>query len=212
MKEILLIGGGGHCKSCIDVIELEGNFQISGIIDNTLYENGVKEILGYPILGKDKDLQSLRDRYQYAFIAIGQIKTPLSRIKLYSKLKALGYIIPIIVSPLSHIAKNVKIDEGTIVMHHTLLNTSSKVGKMCIINTKALIEHDCVVEDFCHISTGAILNGGCQVGEKSFIASNMAIKQDTKIASNSVVYINQSKMGGGDKHKIIPTTPRRIAS
>lgn len=187
-NKIILIGGGGHCKSCIDVIELEGRFQISGIIDNTLYESGTKEVLGYPILGRDKELQPLKDRYQYAFITIGQIKTPLPRIKLYSKLKTLGYIIPTIISPLSHIAKNVKIGEGTIVMHHALLNTSSKVGKMCIINTKALIEHDCVIEDFCHISTGAILNGGCQVGGKSFIGSNTGIKHLQKIEKESIIF------------------------
>ena len=186
--KIILIGGGGHCKSCIDVIELEGKFRISGIIDNTLLESDTKEVLGYPILGKDKDLQSLRDKYQYAFITIGQIKTPLPRINLYSKLKSLGYIIPTIISPLSYIAKNVKIDEGTIIMHHALLNTSSRIGKMCIVNTKALVEHDCVVEDFCHISTGAILNGGCQVGEKSFIGSNTGIKHLQKIEKESIIF------------------------
>ena len=31
--EIILVGGGGHCKSCIDVIEAEGRFIIKGIID-----------------------------------------------------------------------------------------------------------------------------------------------------------------------------------
>ncbi len=31
--KIILIGGGGHCKSCIDVIEQEGRFQITGIVD-----------------------------------------------------------------------------------------------------------------------------------------------------------------------------------
>ena len=36
MKEILLIGGGGHCKSVIDVIEHEGEFQIIGIIETKL--------------------------------------------------------------------------------------------------------------------------------------------------------------------------------
>lgn len=187
-NKILLIGGGGHCKSCIDVIELEGKFQISGIIDDALHESGIKEVLGYPILGKDKDLQSLRDKYQYAFITIGQIKTPLPRIKLYIKLRTLGYTIPTIISPLSYIAKNVEIGEGTIVMHHALLNTSSKVGKMCIVNTKALVEHDCVIEDFCHISTGAILNGGCQVEEKSFIGSNMGIKHFQKIEKESIIF------------------------
>ncbi len=27
------MGGGGHCKSCIDVIEQEGKYKIAGIVD-----------------------------------------------------------------------------------------------------------------------------------------------------------------------------------
>ncbi|HQB08035.1 MAG TPA: acetyltransferase, partial [Rectinema sp.] len=33
MKDIILIGGGGHCRSVIDVIELGNEFRIIGIID-----------------------------------------------------------------------------------------------------------------------------------------------------------------------------------
>ena len=33
MKDIVLIGGGGHCKSVIDVIEQEGRFKIIGIVE-----------------------------------------------------------------------------------------------------------------------------------------------------------------------------------
>ena len=33
MKKIILVGGGGHCKSVIDVIEQENKFKISGIVD-----------------------------------------------------------------------------------------------------------------------------------------------------------------------------------
>jgi hypothetical protein len=32
-NSIFLIGGGRHCKSCIDVIEQEGLFDIAGILD-----------------------------------------------------------------------------------------------------------------------------------------------------------------------------------
>ena len=55
-----------------------------------------------------------------------------------------------------------RLQKGTIVMHHALVNAGAKVGANCIINTKALIEHDAVVEDHCHIATAAIVNGGCQ--------------------------------------------------
>ena len=34
MKKIILIGAGGHCMSCVDVIELQHKFKIVGLIDN----------------------------------------------------------------------------------------------------------------------------------------------------------------------------------
>ena len=34
MKKIILVGAGGHCTSCIDVIEMEKKFKIAGLIDN----------------------------------------------------------------------------------------------------------------------------------------------------------------------------------
>ena len=33
MNNIILIGGGGHCRSAIDVIEQDSQFRIVGIID-----------------------------------------------------------------------------------------------------------------------------------------------------------------------------------
>ncbi len=32
-KQIILIGDGGHCKSCIEVIESTNEFSIAGVID-----------------------------------------------------------------------------------------------------------------------------------------------------------------------------------
>ena len=54
MKDIILIGGGGHCRSVIDVIELVNEFRIIGIIDRE--ENIGKDILGYPIIAPDNEL------------------------------------------------------------------------------------------------------------------------------------------------------------
>lgn len=54
MKPILLIGGGGHCLSCIDVIEQEGNYQISGIVDRA--EKLGQTILEYPVIGTNNGL------------------------------------------------------------------------------------------------------------------------------------------------------------
>ena len=66
MKNIILIGGGGHCKSVIDVIEQEGRFKIVGIVDKP--ELLGSNVLGYSVIGNDFDLDSLAKKYQYALI------------------------------------------------------------------------------------------------------------------------------------------------
>ena len=43
MNNIILIGGGGHAYSCIDVIEAERKFKIIGLIDNKLIDGNVKK-------------------------------------------------------------------------------------------------------------------------------------------------------------------------
>ena len=54
-KPLILIGSGGHAKACIDIVENEGKFYIYGIVDNKVKGS----LLGYPIIGKDKDLKNI---------------------------------------------------------------------------------------------------------------------------------------------------------
>ncbi|PIP98576.1 MAG: acetyltransferase [Shewanella sp. CG18_big_fil_WC_8_21_14_2_50_42_11] len=185
MNQILLIGAGGHCKACIDVIEQIGEWQIAGIVDRK--DSGVTEVLGYPVVGCDDDLAELRKQYEYAFVTVGQIRSAELKMKLFNRLKALGFKQPSLVSPLAYVSKHAQIGEGTIVMHHALINSAAQVDDNCIINTKALIEHDAIIEDHCHISTGAIINGGVVVGEQSFIGSHATTKQTISIPPQSFI-------------------------
>lgn len=71
-NEIILIGGGGHCRSCIDVIESEGRFKILGIVD--IKEKLHRKVLGYEIIGSDEDIPRLARQFKYFFITIGILK------------------------------------------------------------------------------------------------------------------------------------------
>lgn len=176
MKQgILLIGGGGHCKAVIDVIELEGKYAIVGIIDKK--ELVGRDICGYKVIGCDEDLSELHGQCEYAVITVGQIKSPDLRVKLFSTLKSIGYKMPAIISPIAYVSRHSTVGEGTIVMHHALVNSNAVIGRNCIINSKALVEHDAVIEDNCHISTAAVVNGGVLVREGSFFGSNAVSKE-----------------------------------
>lgn len=180
-EEIILIGGGGHCKSCIDVIEQEGRFTIAGIVD--VPEKKQHKVLGYPVIGADTDLEELIKTYCNVLITLGQIKSPNRRIELFEGLIKMGACFPVIQSPLAYVSSHAHVAEGTVVMHHALINAGASVGRNCIINTKALVEHDAVIEDHCHISIGTIVNGDGVVPMGTFVGSNAIFRQNNWIRS-----------------------------
>jgi len=179
-QQILLVGGGGHCKSVIDVIEQEGKFSIAGIIDKK--ELIGTKVLGYEVIGCDDDLASLFQEYQIALVTVGQVYSNAVRVKLYNHLKKIGYTLPSVISPLAYVSKYASVGEGSIVMHHALVNAHANIGYNCIINTKALVEHDTVICEHCHISTAAVVNGNTRVEANSFLGSNSVTKESSVVS------------------------------
>jgi sugar O-acyltransferase (sialic acid O-acetyltransferase NeuD family) len=185
MDDIILIGGGGHCKSVIDVVEQEGKFNIAGIVDKP--ELLDSDVLGYSVIGNDSDLVSLAKKYRYALVTAGQIKTPALRIKLFDLAVKAGFTMPSIISPRAYVSIHATIGKGTIVMHDALVNANVSINDNCIINSKALIEHDTVIENHCHISTYAAINGNVIVERGCFIGSRATTKESITIEKNSFV-------------------------
>ena len=184
-KPLILIGSGGHAKACIDIVENEGKFYIYGIVDDKVKGS----LLGYPIIGKDKDLKKYFKKVKHLLIGVGQIRDNKTRFRLYKMGKNLGYKFPVIVSKRSHVSKNSQIQEGTIIFHDVIVNSAAKIGKNCIINNKCLVEHDVFIGDHCHISTGSILNGSVKIGNNSFVGSGTLISNSKLLPSNSFIKI-----------------------
>jgi len=183
--QIILVGGGGHCNSCIDVIEQEGKYQIAGIVD--MPEKLHQKILGYEVIATDDELSDIVKTYDYFFITMGQIKSPIKRKTIFKRLKSLKAKLPAIISPLAYVSKHASIGEGTIIMHNALVNTSAKIGKNCIINTNAIIEHDCTVGDYVHISIGAMISGGCIIKNEVFIGAGGVVIQGVGIGKKAII-------------------------
>jgi len=183
---ILLVGAGGHCRSCIDVVEQDGRYQIAGVVDRPGADSPA-DVLGYPILGNDDDLGRLHAEIGFALVTVGQMRCADVRVGIYKRLKALGYLLPVIRSPVSYLARSAEVGEGTVVMHGVTVNAAARVGCNCILNSHCLIEHDAMVEDHCHISTGALVNGQAHVGAGSFIGSGAVVVQSEKVPNGSFV-------------------------
>lgn len=203
---ILLIGAGGHARSCIDVIELEGRFSVAGLI-GLPHEVGSR-VLGYSVLGTDDTLPSMLGEFPTVFISIGQIETPEPRLRIFSLVQQWCRELPVIVSPRAYVSRHATLGAGTIVMHGAVVNAGARVGRNCIINSQALVEHDAAIADHCHIATAAVINGGVRIGEGTFVGSNSTVRQGVSIGERCLISMAQGVLSNCETGSSAPAPKR----
>lgn len=182
-RNLILIGGGGHCKSVIDVAESAG-YNILGILD--MPEDIGKSVLDYKVIGTDDDIPQFVEKAEF-IITVGFIKSPAIRMRIFDKVREAGGKLATIIASTAHVSRYASLGEGAVVMHQAVVNAGAKIGENCIINTFCNIEHDAVIGDQCHISTGAMVNGDCKVGKMCFIGSQSVLANGISICDDVIV-------------------------
>lgn len=181
MREVIIIGAGGHGQVVADVILASGD-RVIGFLDD---DPTKPDVIG-PI--------DLCERYECEFVvAIGNAalreKIASKQLKWYTA-----------VHPSAIISPSAQIGEGTVVMPNVVINANAVIGKHCIINTGAIIEHDNHVGNFVHVSVGAKLGGtvcvekSTWIGMGTTVSNNISICEDCVIGAGGVVVrdINES--------------------
>ena len=156
MRSLVLIGGGGHCKSVLDTA-LRMNYFNEIVITDPYIPAGTM-IMGCRVIGNDDMLKEVYScGYELAFISIGSIKTTALRKKLWQKARDIGFRFPCITDPDAIISDDSHIDNGTYIGKRVVVNAGTYIGSNAIINTGAVIEHDCRIGDFTHVAPGACI-------------------------------------------------------
>lgn len=205
--KIVLLGGGGHCASCIDVIVRAGR-EVFGVVDP---QAGATPA-GTAWLGDDSWLDRASSAGLDFLVTVGQVRIAGTRRRLYEALAIRGYSAATLVSPTAVLGRDAVLGQGTIVMHRAVVNVAARVGNNCIVNTAAVVEHDVVVEDHCHISTGAIVNGAARIGRGSMIGSGAIVLQGVSIAPDVMVGAGAVVAGNIDTPGIWTGVPARRRS
>lgn len=185
-KKILLLGGGGHCKSVLDTLYKTSLYDEIGVID--IPQEIYGKILDTKIIGSDNDLQSLYEQgYQNAFITVGSIGNPSLRIKLYHQLKKIGFHIPNIIDPSAVVSPYITIGNGNFIGKNAIVNADAIIENGTIINTSSIVEHDCKVGSFVHLSPNSLICGNVAVGENVHIGASATVIQNVKITDNVII-------------------------
>lgn len=196
-KDLILVGGGGHCRSVIEAAESAG-MTIRGILDLPQFIGS--EVSGYPVLGCDDDIPKYVGDCDFV-ITLGAIENEGPRQRLHNLVKEAGGNLAKVIASTSFVSPRAVIGAGTVVLHQAVVNSNAKVGESVIINTGAIVEHDARVGDLTHVSTGAKVNGGCRVGSRCFVGSGAVLVQgvslsdDVFIGAGSLVARNAKESG-----------------
>lgn len=176
MNKLVIIGAGGHGKVIADIALKNGYTDICFVDDNA-----TGECMGFPIVGTISNIDGLNDGITDFVIAIGGNGLR----KMIAETYDVNWVT--LIHPSAHIAVDVSIDAGTVIMASAVVNPSTKIGKHCIINTGAIVEHDNVIEDYVHISPNAALGGTVRIGVRTHIGISATVKNNVAICSDCVI-------------------------
>ncbi len=181
---LILVGGGGDCKSVIEALAGDEKVNIIGILD---YKNSHTSVLDIPIIGDDAIIPDLVNQQYHFLITLGNIGSPAGRVRLYEQITSLKGIMATVVSPNAIVSPSATLGEGTIIMQKALVNTEAMIGNNCIINTGAVIEHETYIGNNVHVATSATVNGQCRIGNNCFIGSGSIISNNITIEDNIII-------------------------
>ncbi len=206
MENIILIGGGGHAKSCIDIILSTSTFKIVGYVD---FEPSLDEKYAIPYLGQDDVLPNYIEGNQF-LITIGQINSSEKREHIFNDIKALGGKLATVISPFAQVSNFATIGEGSIVFHGVTVQADAIIGDNCIVNNHALIEHESRMGNHCHISTNAVVNGNVTLSNGVFIGSSAVLKQGISIGEKAVIGMGSVVIGNVEAHQVVFGNPAKL--
>ena len=179
---MILIGGGGHCRVVIDILNTLGIIP-SGIFDDDNTYHG-EEIMGIPVLGIIDDLRDYARKVEYAVITITDptMHQRLTRRCHEMSLKLSGFTHPsATISSFASISSKAQICSGCVI------NPSSLIKDHTIINTGAIIEHDTIIGEYSHVAPGARILGGVKIGDQCLIGASATILPNINVGKFSVV-------------------------
>ena len=176
MKNVIIIGTGGHAKVLADIVLCSGD-NLLGFLTS----DDKTEFVGFPILGRDTDYEKFDD---CSFI-IG-IGDNAVREQFVERMQGVDWYTAI--HPTANIARvDTSIGEGCAIMAKATVCAGAHIGRHCIINTSADADHDSVMEDFSHISALSILAGGARIGKRSFMGVNSCVRDKTSIGADCFI-------------------------
>lgn len=193
-NKLIIIGANGHGKVAADIAMKTKKWKNILFLDD---DSSIKRSMGLEVIGKIEDALLYKKKTDF-FVAIGNNTT---REIIQKGIEDEGLSVVSLIHPNAVLGKDVTIGKGTAIMAGVVINSCTRVGKGCIINTNSSLDHDNIIEDYVHISPGSNLAGTVKIckrtwiGIGSVISNNINVCNDCIVGAGAVIIKNISETG-----------------
>lgn len=179
MNKLLIVGAGGLGRMVLesaseyyDCYFIDDNYEIGSIICDT------------EVVGKIKDIQHLKNSFDYLIVAIGN---NVFREELTNNALSYGYKVPNIFNHTAYISKYAKFGYGCIVLSNASIQNGACLGNGVVITANVEVHHDAEIFDFALVYSNSTIRTYAKIGQRTKIGSNVTIKNNTIIEPDSII-------------------------
>lgn len=171
MKNIHLIGAGGHCFAVIELIRSIGKYTPFRVYDQNPM---VESILDVPVLKDDVEIGT----EEAMCISIGN-----NQIRHKIALKYMQNEFPILIHHAATVYPSAQLGKGTQILPQAVVDAGVTLGAFCIVNNNATVSHNVDAGDFVHIAINAAVTGGVSIGEGTLVGAGSVINPQLKVGA-----------------------------
>ncbi|WP_051686181.1 acetyltransferase [Rheinheimera texasensis] len=186
MKNVVLLGAGGHAKVVLDALQLSG-YRVNGVISPDLVAMKATHWRGLPVLGADDALNLLSQETDLLANGLGMLPAQTRRRQLFLDVKMAGFQFVQVLHPAAVISDSAKLGEGVQVFAGAVIQADAEVADNVIINTRAVVEHDTYVGAHSHLAPGAVVCGQVAIGCDVFVGAGATVIQGIRVGDGAVI-------------------------
>ena len=160
-RGVLVIGGGGHGKSVLSILQTAG-YSTKAVIDDDPAKWG-QDLMGVPVVSPNSDLA--RGTGELAIIAIGDntVRKAMAERFHYFEWLTLVY-------PGAYLNPSAQLGPGTMVFPGAVIGAEASIGAHVVISAQCTVGHESTIGDYAHLPAGVQVAGGTSIGEGVFLA------------------------------------------
>jgi sugar O-acyltransferase (sialic acid O-acetyltransferase NeuD family) len=184
---VILWGGTGQAKVARPIIESCGSKVVAVFDDTPALAPPFPDVELHRGWDQFQRWIAGQDRHRIGFcVAIGN-PHGRARLRFHERLSEAGLVAITIAHATAWVADNATIGVGSQLLAGSIVAAEARVGRQCIINTRASVDHEDVLDDGVEIGPGATLCGLVHVGVNGWVCAGATVLPRVKIGADAVV-------------------------